>query len=101
MGVLRRDNISIDANPWLQEQFTEGSKLVVRLRIGALLSELRRGFGGNGTGATTDDDEGEFLGSVGNRGPGFEFTENGSREREEAEVAGLELRRTARHYGGR
>lgn len=79
MGVLRRDDVSIDANPWPREELTEGTKLVVLLRTGgAFLSELRRGFCGDGARATTAGDEkGEFGGRNGNRGTGFEFSENG------------------------
>lgn len=100
MGVLRRDDISVDANPRPREELTEGAKLVVVLRTGgAFLSELRRGFCGDGAGATTaaGDEEGEFGGRNGNRGTtGFEFGEDGEREREEAEAVG-EKRKRGRH----
>lgn len=54
MGVLRRDNVSVDANMGLGEEVAESSKLVVLLSISAFLPELRRGLGGDGTGISDD-----------------------------------------------
>lgn len=63
MGVLGRDDISVDINIGLGEELPECPELLVGIRAGvraisSLFLELRRGFGGYGAGGITDGEAG-------------------------------------------
>ncbi|PON59857.1 hypothetical protein TorRG33x02_286590 [Trema orientale] len=86
MSVLRRNDIGVDADSGLGEELTKRSKLLIGLRSGSFLSELRRRLGGDGR-AVPDGQKRGFWGNTEKFGVGTEFVEDGERDRDEAEVA--------------
>lgn len=86
MSVLRGNDIRVDVNTRPQEELAEGAKLLVRVRTRKLLSELRRGLGGDGT-ATPDSQTRGFMGNIEKTGMGLGVVEDREGERDEAKVA--------------
>ena len=112
MGVLGRDDISVDINIGLGEKLPEVPELLVGIGAGVrvispLLSELRWGFGGYGAGGITDDEGGVSFRVLGKIGVDkVEFVGNGegkweiTKFREEAIVRIAEMRSERMHDHG-
>lgn len=103
MGILRRNNISININTRPSKDLTKSTKLVILfLSAATLFLKFRGRLSSDGTGAS-DSKNGVIWRFLEKSGADSEFMENGKGEREEAETSRwvmVEFGRASEHGGG-